>query len=123
MRKTNLDHLQRPGFHVPLTLRYTPHVVINEESFGLDLEDETVSHLTYASDKLGNRFGEQVVEEVHGLDDNFVRIGGRIGSTLRGRGCCPGCRLRGSIRGLGVLGRDMGACCRGARRLEGACIL
>lgn len=109
MDMTDLDHLQRPRFHVPFALRYTSHVVVNEEAFGLDLENKAVGDFAYACDELGNGFGEEVVEEVHGFDDNLVRVGCRVWAAVGAGWCCSRSGLRGGIRGFGILRGDVRA--------------
>lgn len=72
---TYLNHLQRPGFHVPLALRDASHIVVDEKALGLNLQNQAISYLADVGYKLRNRFWKQVVEEIDGFDDNLVGIG------------------------------------------------
>ena len=94
---TDLDHLKRPCLDVPLTLRYTPDIVVDEQTFGLDLENQAVGDFAYAGDKLRHRLGEEIVEEVDGLDDNLVRVSRRVRAALRSGRCGARRRLRWSV--------------------------
>lgn len=71
---TYLDHFERPSLDIPFSLRDTSHVVVDEQTFGLYFENESVCYLAHVGNELGDRFRKQVVEEIHRLDDNLVRV-------------------------------------------------
>ena len=72
---TYLNHFQRPGLHIPLALRDASHIIVNEKTLGLNLQNQAVSYLADVGDKLSHRFWEQVVKEIDSFDDNLVGIG------------------------------------------------
>jgi hypothetical protein len=79
---TDLHHLQRPSLDIPLALRNTSNVVVDEQSLGLNFEHKAVRHFTYVRHELSNGLGEKVVEQVYGFDNDLVRVSRRIRSTL-----------------------------------------
>ena len=88
---TYLYELQRPSLDIPFSLRDAPHVVVDEESFCCDTEDQAIGHGTHSGNQLRDGdFGEGVVEGVDCFDDDFVGIFAFIWTTMgrRGRGAC-----------------------------------
>ena len=78
-----LEMLQGPSFNIPFPLRDTSHIVVDEETFCLEAEDEAIGDGTGVGDEGCERFeGEGVGEEVDGFDLDFVRIGGVVWSSL-----------------------------------------
>jgi hypothetical protein len=86
-----LDLFECPGLDVPLALGDTADVVVDEEAFGLDFEDETVGDFADAGDELGDGFGKEVVEEIDRFDDDLVGISCGVRAAPRCWWCCAAC--------------------------------
>ncbi len=91
-----LDEFQGPRFDIPFALGDAADVVVDEEAFGRDAQDQAVRDGADARDELrGGELGEGVVEGVDGFDDDLVGVLGVVWSAVGGRGC----RSRGGLGG------------------------
>lgn len=98
-----LYQFQRPSLDVPFPLRDAANVVVDEETFGRDAEDQAVGHGADAGDQLRDgEAGKGVVEGVDGFQDDLVRVFAVVGAAVGwGRGRAIG-GLRGGVGGLRV---------------------
>jgi hypothetical protein len=107
---TYLNHLQRPSLDIPLSLRNTADIIIDKQALALYAQDQAIGNLPYIGHQLRDGFGKKVVEEVHSLDDDLMRVGGRVRSTSAPRRRRPRSGSLGRcVRGLRVLRRHIGA--------------
>ena len=84
-----LNQFQRPGLHIPFTLRYVADIVVDEETLGLDLQDQTIGYLANTGHQLRHWLRKEIIEKIHSFDNNLVRIGCGVRPSLRRRWGCP----------------------------------
>jgi hypothetical protein len=83
--RTYLNHLQRPSLNIPLSLRNTSHIVVDEETLRLNPQYQPISNFTHIRHQLRDRLGKKVIEEIHSFDDNLMRVGRRVRTAPRAR--------------------------------------
>jgi hypothetical protein len=86
-----LYEFHSPCFDVPLSLWDAADVIIDEEAFGCDSENEAIGYGSNSRYQLGSgRFQEGIVEGIDGFYNNLVGIFGAVRTSMGRWRCCLG---------------------------------